>query len=416
MIPSAYRLGAMTLVLAALLCRSLGARGEENWSRFRGPNGAGQSETSLPASWTEEDYRWRISLPGHGFSSPIQWDDRIFVTSASADGGHRQLFCIDFKNGKTLWQRDTPGNAYKIHKQNSYAASTPCADADRVYVTWVTPEAFWVLAYRHDGELAWKRDLGSFASQHGYAGSPMIWQNELIVNNDQEETDGTLTALNLANGDVVWQTPRRGTQEAYSTPCIWKADDGSEQLIFNCQSHGICGIEPKSGKVLWETPLFDKRSVSSPYMVGKLVIGTCGSGGGGNYLVALRPGTTEPAFKIKAAAPYVPTTVARGDLLFLVSDNGVASCIACPSGEVRWTKRIGGNYSSSLVRAADKVYATASDGEIVVFAAGKEFKELGRMKLGETCRSTPAIAKQSLLIRTESHLMCLSEPASDAEH
>ena len=179
-------------------------------------------------------------------------------------------------------------------------------------------------------------------------------------------------------------------------------------MIFNSQSHGISSIDPATGHTNWEIDVFDKRSVSSPLVVGGLIFGSCGSGGGGNYVVAVRPGKKpEVAYKIDKSAPYVPTSVAHGKLLFLWGDSGVVSCIDVPSGNLVWQKRVGGNYSGSPVRAAGRLYCISAEGEVVVLAAKDQFDLISRQPLGEPSRSTPAIAGGRMYLRTVSHLVSI---------
>jgi outer membrane protein assembly factor BamB len=150
------------------------------------------------------------------------------------------------------------------------------------------------------------------------------------------------------------------------------------------------------------------RAVSSPQLVGDLIIGTTGSGGGGNYVVAIKPGE-KPAevYRIKTQAPYVPTPVIKGDLMFLWSEQGIVTCVDVKTGEKHWQQRIGGKFWASPVIAGDKLYSLSESGEVVVLAAEKEFKELGRMPLGDESRSTPAISGGRIYLRTMSKLFSL---------
>jgi outer membrane protein assembly factor BamB len=384
-----------------LFCRSAPA---QEWTRFRGPNGSGESEAStIPASWTNTDYNWRVQLPGIGHSSPVLWGERIFLTSAE-DGQRRLLLCLSSSDGSVIWKKGFDAATHPIHDQNSFASSSPAVDERHVFVIWGTPAGTRVVALDHQGELAWQTDLGPFVSQHGFGASPIVYEDLLIVNSDQDG-ESSLVALNRADGKERWRSPRRTAVVAYSTPCVYRPEGKPAELIFNSQAHGISSIDPDSGKTNWEIDVFDKRSVSSPLVVGGLVFGSCGSGGGGNYVVAVRPGR-EPklAYKIDKSAPYVPTSVARGNLLFLWGDAGVVSCIHAPSGKLFWQKRVGGNFSGSPVRAADRLYCMSAEGDVVVLAAKDEFELLSRQSLGELSRSTPAIAGGRMYLRTQSHL------------
>src|SRR6185437_3070209 len=166
-------------------------------------------------------------------------------------------------------------------------------------------------------------------------------------------------------------------------------------------------LDPLTGRENWSLPVFKMRTVSSPVEIGGLIFGTTGSGGGGHYVVALKPGNEpEVAYEIKQNAPYVPTPVCKGDLIFLFEDRqGHVSCVDAPTGKVLWFKpRVAATFFGSPVRAGDKLFCVDTEGTVVCLAAERQYKELGRTKLGELCRSTPAIANGCLYVRTVSHL------------
>lgn len=400
----------MSLLYTVILIALVSVGQAQEWTRFRGPNGSGESETStLPATWTDKDYNWRIELPGRGHSSPVLWGNRLYVTTAKEDGHTRVLMCINSTDGSIFWTKEFPGAVQKIHTMSSFASSTPAVDADNVYLAMATEERYSIFALDHLGNEKWQADLGPFVSQHGFGTSPIVYNRMVVINNDQD-ADSSLVALDAASGQVRWKVPRKTAVVAYSTPCVYQRAKGAEELIFNSQAHGITSINPSTGAVNWELEVFNKRSVSSPLVVEGLIFGSCGSGGGGNYVVAVQPGEKpEIAYKIDKSAPYVPTSVARGDLLFLWGDNGIVSCVKATSGDVVWQKRVGGNFSSSPIRAGDHLYCVSAEGEVVVLKASEEYELLGKQPLNEVCRSTPAVANGKLFLRTQSHLMSLGK-------
>lgn len=398
---------AAALVILGLVGNAISAHAQE-WTRFRGPNGSGVSPSrKIPAKWSEADYNWHVKLPGIGHSSPVLWGNKLFLTSAKEDTAERVAMCVDAESGKILWQRHYDSTVHPKHLRNSFASSTPAVDAERVYVCWSAPEEYTLMALDHQGREVWRRNLGPFVSQHSGGTSPIVYQDMVIIGNDQDGIS-FLAALDAATGEDRWRTERRSAVVAYSTPCIYQPADGPAELIFNSEAHGISGINPLTGQTDWEISVFDKRSVSSPIVAAGLVFGTCGSGGGGNYLVAVRPGP-EPqvAYKVTEMAPYVPTPLAKDDLLFTWSDKGVVSCLRAATGEKIWRERVGGNYSGSPVCAGDHLYCIAEDGTVVSLAASEKFQLLARNPLGEDSRSTPAIAGDRMYLRTYSHLVSL---------
>ncbi|WP_397571797.1 PQQ-binding-like beta-propeller repeat protein [Schlesneria sp. T3-172] len=412
----------LTILAAMALCGDSSPVAAQEWTRFRGPNGTGESEaTTTPATWTSEDYNWNVKLPGLGHSSPVVWGNQVFLLSADPETATRYVLSYDATLGTELWNRSFESTPHHLHKQSSYASSTPAVDANRVYVAWSDPASVTLMALSHQGEILWKSDLGRWYSQHGFGTSPMLVDDLVVLSNSQEAKDGPnpaeepqsfMMAFDAATGEERWRIPRNPVNTSYAVPALFEPKNRPRQIVSMSTGDGMFGLDPRTGKEIWFNKCFDKRTVSSPLVMGDMIFGGTGSGGGGSYVVALRSDGTDAslAYKFDAQAPYVPTVVARGDLLFLVSDGGVASCIDLKTAKVHWRQRIGGNYNSSPVRAHDKLYCLSQDGEVVVLAAEKEFAELGRVSLGEGSRATPAIANGTLFLRTFSHLMSVGGP------
>jgi outer membrane protein assembly factor BamB len=394
---------------------------QNNWTRFRGPNGTGISnDTTIPSTWSDADYAWKVELPGKGHSSPVIWNDKIFLTSAMDDPAQRAVLCLSAVDGKVLWERRFPYVSHKKHLLNSFASPTPAVDEDHVYISWSVPENLELFALTHDGKDAWKLNLGKFVSQHSAGNSPVVYRDMVLLVNEQDDAEKVkgdgggesgvsyLHAFSRKDGRTIWQTPRTSATVTYSSPMVRELPDGTEELIFNSQAHGIGGIDPATGSVKWELKVLDKRSVSSPVTAGGLYFATCGSGGGGNYIAAVKPGPNpELAYKVTEGANYVPTLIGKGNLLFVWSDKGIVSCLDAPTGEVKWRERLGGNFFGSPICVGDRLYAIAADGKVTVLAASEKFEKLHEIELGETCHSTPAVADGKLYLRTESHLYCL---------
>jgi outer membrane protein assembly factor BamB len=189
-------------------------------------------------------------------------------------------------------------------------------------------------------------------------------------------------------------------------------------LICTSKSDGVFSLDPRTGRENWKSPgTLNLRVVSSPLIAEGLIFGAVGSGGGGNYLTAVRPGSTPQAvYTIKNNAPYVPTSVANDGLMFLFNDKGIVSCAEVRTGEIHWRERVSRGFSGSPVIADGKVFVIDDDGTVFVLAAAKQFQLLGSNPLGEPSRSTPAIAGGRLYFRTLSHLISVgqrSEPSAN---
>jgi outer membrane protein assembly factor BamB len=401
--------------VAFCLDQSLAA---QEWTRFRGPNGTGVSNAkTVPAKWTEKDFNWKVELPAGGHSSPVLWGDKIFLAGADNDlTAQRTLFCLSATNGKLLWSRKYPSTHHKRHKLNSFASATPAVDRDYVYFVWSAPEEYTLVALDHEGRDIWHRDLGPYVSQHSCGSSPVLYEDLVILGNDQDVEGGGqsfLIAVDRRSGETVWKHDRTSKVVAYSTPCVYQAPGGPAELIFNSQAHGVTAIDPHTGKVDWEVPgILDKRSVSSPVITASgLITASCGSGNGGNFVVAVKPGTLAQsssgtvAYKIDRGGPYVPTPLAKGNFLFLWSDAGVVTCAREKTGEIVWQERVGGTYYGSPICVDDRLFCINTDGEVVVVAASEEFKELARNPLDEVSHSTPAVAGGRMYVRTFQHLV-----------
>jgi outer membrane protein assembly factor BamB len=399
--------------LLLLFTGDLGLVQAQEWSRFRGPNGTGfVPAAGLPTTWTEKDYNWKVSLPAVGHSSPVLWGEKLFVTSAEPATGKRLLLCLNTRDGKTLWSKESDAKTYKMHKRNSVATSTPVADAERVYALWTTPEQVTAVAFSHDGVRAWEANLGKFKSQHGGGVSPIRFEDLLIVPNEQDG-GGSLIALEASTGKVRWQVPRQSQNATYSTPCLYQPAGRPPELILTNWQLGVTGIDPRTGKTNWSASVFDtktqERAIASPVIAGDLVLATCGFVTGKKEFVALRPGPdkAQEVWRLERAVSYLPTPLVQGDRTYLCTEVGIASCLESATGKVLWQERLPGNFSASPVCTGPHLYCVANNGDVFVLQTGDTFRLAGKAALGEPTQSTPAIAGDRIYFRTEKSLISL---------
>jgi outer membrane protein assembly factor BamB len=386
----------------------------ENWSRFRGPNGAGVAEdANFPATWIDDDYLWRIALPGLGHSSPIGWGEQIFVTACDPETGKLTLLACDAATGREAWKQSFDSPAYRMHLQNSLASSTPAADDRHVYVAWASPESLQVVAldHRDRGREVWRRNLGPIDFKHGFGASPIVHDGLVIMPCDHSG-ESFIVALDGSTGDVRWRTPRESGTESYATPALVQAEDGSAQIIVDSTAEGMAALSPRDGSAIWRLPdLFVARCVASPLVVDGLVIGTSGEGGNGrNFAIVKPPASGDEAkvvHELKTSIPQVITPVAHRGLLFVWSDRGVVTCCDLETGETNWTERVGGRFAGSPVVAGGKIYCMSLEGEAVALAASDQYKLLGRSNLGDGSQATPAVHNGRMYLRTETSLACL---------
>lgn len=387
----------------------------QEWPRFRGPNGSGVSSTTVPTKWSDDDYNWKIDLPGKGHSSPVLWGERLFVTGGEEKTATRIVLCLNADTGRWLWSREFPSHTHGKHSLNSFASATPAVDEKRLYLCWATPKEFIVLALDHHGQELWRRDLGAFKTGHGFGGSPIVFEDLLIVPNEQDG-ESSLMALAADSGETRWRV-KRESQVTYTTPCVYKPPGRGAELIFTNWTYGITAVDPRTGKTNWETRVFSKdhfeTAIGSPIIAGDLVLGTCGYLGKGNHTVAVRPEglagerKAKEVYRLERGAPLTTTPLAVGELLFLWSDEGIVTCANVATGKQHWQRRVKGTFYGSPVCAGKHLYCISADGDIVVLEVSTEFRQVARLGLGEPSNSTPAIARGRIFLRTETKLMSL---------
>ena len=397
-------------LLVALVAPAAAAK---YWSRFRGANGTGISPaTTVPISWTEDDYQWNVELRGLGHSSPVVWGDKVFVTSCDEAENLQIVWCLDAHNGATLWSHEFPCAEYQKHEFNSFASSTPTVDAQHVYISWIAPEEYTVLALDHSGAEAWRVSLGAYRASHGLAGSPILCAGHVIVPNDQDG-ESSVAALDRMTGQERWKLPRQ-SGATYATPCLSFLSDGRSELIFTSQAHGITAVDPTSGKSNWELDVFTSDVVaSSPATMDDLIVGGCGGIGAREEIVVIQydgsDSERKPSerYRLDKAMPFVPTPLIYKGMLFLWSDQGVVTCADVRNGEFHWRERLRGSFYASPICIGDRIYGCSTEEDVVVLAANHEFEELARNPLPEGTHSTPAVANGRMYIRTFSRLLAI---------
>jgi outer membrane protein assembly factor BamB len=392
----------------------------DNWPRFRGPNGQGISDaTTIPTKWSEQAYKWKITLPGGGHSSPVVWDERVFITSGDGRTMRGVLLCVSVADGRELWRKEFDLDKHPMNGLNSYASATPALDDDHIYVVWYGMVETKLVALTHDGREVWTARLPGVKARHGAGSSPMTCGDCVIVTREQDnggDPKSVWLAVGRKTGEIRWRYEHpENANASYSTPCIYRDKGGREQLVFSSNSHGVAGIDPATGTLLWKTPTaLPARVVSSPVLVNDVVIATCGEGGRGIRLAAVRPpdaGSSSAPAEVYALdrgiVPYVPISVLHDGLLFGFHDQGTVSCLRGGTGEVLWSEKPGGKYFGSPVCVGGTLYAITTDGNVVVLRAGPKYELLAINALGEKSHATPAVAGGRMYLRTYSHLIAV---------
>ena len=390
----------------------------KEWIRFRGPNGTGISlAKGIRSKFTLDDANWRVALKGEGHSSPVLWGERVFVTGSNRMGDEFIVQCLNTVDGSEVWAVSRPQKSFRTHRYNHLSSSTPATNGEQLVLVVSKPGAHTLVALNLDGKPLWERTFDTIVSGHGGGISPILFDGKVILAGD-EDNQSFLAAMDADTGKLLWKVDRINAKAAFSTPCEFTDPSGTRGLVFNSMGHGITFVDPRTGKTLWEqSGIFEKRSVSSSLVADGLLIGTCGSGGGGNYLVAVKPGRaakgTPPslAYKLRRAIPYVPTSVAKEGLLFLWGDSGVVTCAQAKTGELHWQERVEGRFFGSPVWVEGRLFCISTAGKMVVIAASDTFRSIAVNDLGEPSNATPALGGNRMYLRTLGHLISLGGAA-----
>ena len=387
----------------------------QDWPQFRGPDGQGRSaEQGLPIAWSEQkNVAWKVPVAGRGWSSPVVGAGRIWLTTATPAGRDTslRLLAFDLESGRPLLDVEVfrmPGGDLQNPK-NSQASPTPILDGDRVYVHF---GAAGTAAVSSSGATLWKTRL-AYESQHGNGGSPALAGDLLIVNCDGFD-QAFVAALDTRTGKTRWRTDRRDPHsQAYSTPLVIRAGDRDQ--VISVGAFTASSYDPQTGKEIWRVSYPEGYSnVPRPVFGEDLVFITTGFNQ--PSLLAVRPGgkgdvtRTHVAWTLSRGVPLTPSPVLAGDALYLVSDNGIVSCVDAKTGAVRWQQRLGGSFSASPLLADGRLYFLDEDGRTTVLTPGPvSTPPLAINTLGDAALASMAVAGKSFVIRTAGHLYRIAE-------
>jgi outer membrane protein assembly factor BamB len=399
----------------------------ENWPQWRGPNLNGISnEKNLPTTWNNEDnIAWKLAMPAWSGSTPIIWNDLIFINVA--DGDNLALWCVDRNKGVALWKKALGGGNVRMRKQNMSSPS-PVTDGQNV---WVMTGTGILKGYDFKGNELWTRDIqkdyGQFGLNWGYASSPLLFEDALyvqVLHGMKTDDPSYILRIDKKTGKTLWRVERptnaiMESPDSYATPALLRYGKATEIVITGGDC--VTGHDPATGKELWRVnglnpenhPFY--RIVASPIVVDGVVYS---------------PSRVKPVVAIKAGGrgditashklwsfdrgPDVPTPVTDGKFFYSIDDRGVVWCLDAKNGQTIWgPQRIkSASYSASPVLADGKIYITNEDGLTVVLKAGDKFEVLAENDLKDYCLSSPAISDGQIFIRTTQFLYCIGKRAA----
>lgn len=386
----------------------------QNWPGWRGPNGDGTStEINLPTRWDSvTNVVWKIPVPGEGYSSPIIWNDKLFLTAAMGETNEKALLCYNSKSGKLLWKKTILKTAFeKKHKDNGYASGTPVTDGAKVYVSFLDGKDIVVAAYDFTGKQIWLQRPGTFLSPHGYSCSPVLFEDKVIINGDSQG-DSFVAALSRSDGHTIWKVAHKNPAHSFSTP-IFRKMSGKMQMIF-CGNKEIGSYNPSDGSKYWFVSGPSEDFCSSPVYHEKSGLVFVSSAWPIRILMAVRPDGKDDVtrshvtWQSRNGAVYVPSPICTDQYLFTTMTNGNVHCMEPATGKILWTENLGLQYSSP-VYAGGLVYMPNDAGVITVIKPGPKFEYVAKNPIGEKMNASPAISNGKIYIRGYKHLFCISK-------
>lgn len=424
-----------TLTLLTTTALSFCSVALADWPDFRGPTFDGHAPqtaaTNLPIEWSEtNNITWKTAIPHRGWATPVILGKQIWLTTATPDGHDYFALCVDKDSGKIIFNErlfhcETPeplGN-----NLNSYASPSPVIEAGRVYVHFGSYGTACLDTEKF--KLIWKRDDLPCKHFRGPGSSPVLFGDLLILTMDGIDFQ-YLVALDTKTGKTVWKTdrtanwndieadgqPRGGGdfRKAYSTPLI--VDFKGAKQMLSVGSKAAFAYDPKTGRELWKInhPAFS--AASRPLFDGTNAIFSTGNGKG--EVMSIRMGgsgdvtDTHSVWRNSRGAPRMPSPLLVNNLLFMVSDGGIATCLDAGTGQQLWQERLGGEYAASMLYAGGRIYCFSQEGKATVLKPSANYEIIATSRLNEGFMASPAVDENALILRTRTHLYRIENKSS----
>ena len=417
---------------------------EDHWPQWRGPFFNGMARGSAPTEWSDtKNVKWKVPIAGRGFSTPVVWGDKIFLTTAvptgklddataaaaaqrrtNPNGGtgegqeHKfMVLCLDRKTGKTVWERVAktafPHDGYH-RTYGSLASSSPITDGKFLYVSFGSRGIY---CYDLDGKLIWEKDLGvklRMRNQFGEGVAPMLAGNNLVVNFDQE-SGSFIVALDKRNGKELWRKTRDEIS-TWAVPLLVE-HNGRKQLV-TAGTNKVRAYDPENGKLIWETAGLGLNAIPAPVWQGDLVYVMTGHFN--PKLMAIRlgkegdlTGTDAIVWTQTRGTSYTPSPVLHENKFYALTDTGMLSCFDAATGKPFYHQQRlpqPENFKASLVGADGKLYLAGESGAVFVVKMGEKFEVLATNTLEDQFFvASPVVAEGELLLRSSTQLFCISD-------
>lgn len=410
----AAALAVLTLAAATL---GSGPARAENWPMWRGAKGDSVcAEKTFPTKWSgTENVTWKTELKAPGGSTPVVWDDRIYLTAQTEDEVEWAI-SLDRATGKVAWEREVGKGKTKTRAGANMASASPATDGERVVVTFGTGE---LACFDRDGKEIWKKNLqqdnGKFTIWWGYSSSPVIHGDHVFVS-VINEGPSYLIAYDKKTGAVAWKTERdtpakSESEDSYATPMVYPVEGGEE--VFVTGGQWATAYNPATGELLWKADLGGDRTILSPTFYDGVIYVTAGKRG---PIHAIKPGgrgdvtQTHVLWNWAKSTPDVPCPVGLGPNLYALNDTGVLLVIKRATGELVYQNRVGGDMFATPVACDGKLYMTNRAGKTTVIEAGDEYKVVAENEIGEDGHlASLAFSDGQIFQRTLKSLYCIGE-------
>ncbi|MDA0321500.1 MAG: PQQ-binding-like beta-propeller repeat protein [Verrucomicrobia bacterium] len=392
----------------------------QHWPFFRGADGSGSArDANPPLAWDLSDgrsVRWTSDVPLPGNGSPVVWGQRIYLSGS--DGQRSQVYAYDADTGALLWTADAnAGTARRsmtpeVMQDTGHAAATVATDGRRVYAIFADGD---VIALDIEGRWAWEINLGPFDNPYGHASSPVVHDDQLILQLDQGTEDGAksiVLSLDAATGRERWRA-RRDVAAAWSSPIL--ADTESGVQLIACAAPSVIAYDPSSGAQLWHANVLSGEIAVSPVHASGMILASSA----GMELLALRTtgrGDVTGSNAVWSAGEGVPDVTSPAcdeTRVYLLTTFGTLTCLDLATGESRWSEDFEREYYASPLVAGGRVYLFSRDGHVDVVAAADAYRHLAGFDMGQACDASPAVAGRRMFVRTAARLLCVEEDAVD---
>ncbi len=395
---------------------SLSLQADTTWPEFRGPDGDGHApKAKVPLIWSQtKNVKWKIEVPGKGWSTPVASGDHFWITTAVQNGEKLDLEarCYSIRDGKEVWKQILFSQVSpKIHKKNSHASASPLLVGSQL-IAHFGPYGTAALDAK-SGRVNWKQTELTFKPVHGNGGSPVAGEDRIFFSCDGA-SDPFVASLSLKDGSILWKTPRKVAVSktfSFSTPLRLPATLGQPRLVAIPGSGAVVAYEEATGKEVWRFLYGEGYSVVPRPVLGDNLL-YVSSGFNRAILYAIRLGgkgditDSHLAWSNEKAIPKESSFILVDDLIYLNDDKGVLSCFDATTGEEKYRERLPGtgNYSSSPVYASGHLFFHSENGQTTVVKPGPDFRIVADNDIDGYGLCSFSVISDGFLIRTESSI------------